>query len=196
MIINESGLARRIKKAYRSGGYTVVWVGIHLVIFTDFWLVSCPMEAVPRKALAAIVEHIGALPERDEGLKIMKDMDPQTVMPADITSIVRDWTSAHETEDVAATLLTYKGERIFQATGEEEYTCYGVSESDLELMEYDTYRHGRGVVADGCKISWSRDGVQVCIWARSTSKGFQDYRDKAVWDMMEQTDLKPAEWED
>lgn len=36
MIINESGLARRIKKAYRSGGYTVAWMGIHMVIFTDF----------------------------------------------------------------------------------------------------------------------------------------------------------------
>lgn len=195
MIINESGLARKIKKAYRAGGYTVAWMGLHMIIYTDFWFVSCPMEAVPRKALAAIVEHIGALPEREEGLKIMKDMDPQTVMAADMASIVRDWTSAHEAEDVAATLLTYKGERIFQAA-EEEYTCYGVSESDLELLEYDTYRHGRGVAADGHIISWSRDGVQVCIWARSTARGCQDCRDKAVWDMMEQTNLKPVEREE
>ncbi len=189
MIIHESGLARRIKRAYGSGGYTVARLGRDMAVYTDFWLIRCPMEVMPRKALAAVVEHLGALPEPDEGLHVRKDMEPQMVLFSDIEAVAREWTSARETEDVVMTLVTYKGEQIFQAA--DGYSCYGILLADLELLEHSTCRHRRALAAEGCKVFWYEDGAEVCIRARSTERGCQDGRDKAIWDALEGIDLKP-----
>lgn len=193
MIICESGLARRIKRAYGSGGYTVARLGQDMVIYTNSWMVRCPLKIMPRKALAAVVEHIGTLPERDEGLNVRRDMDPQTVLLAEIEAAVRDWDSAQETEDVTMTLVTYKGEQIFQAAEDGQSACYGISLADLELLEYGAYRRKLAVAADGRRLGWCADDEEVYIWARSTSRGCQDYKDKAIWDALECIDLKPKD---
>ena len=65
MLINEGGLIRAIKRAYKAGGYTVLNTGNDVAIYTDHWFAMANRALLPRKVLATIVEHMGMIPERD-----------------------------------------------------------------------------------------------------------------------------------
>lgn len=82
MIIEESGLLRAMKEAYKSGGYHVAAeideAGIeNIVITTASWIVIAEKKAMPRKVLGLIVEHIGEIPRPGEAFQIKKK-EPQT----------------------------------------------------------------------------------------------------------------------
>ena len=66
-IIQEKGMVRAIKGAYRHGGYNVLNLDGDVVIYTEEWCVRCPWNKLPRKALATIVEHLGMIPENETG---------------------------------------------------------------------------------------------------------------------------------
>ena len=57
-IIQEKGMVRAIKGAYRHGGYNVLNLDGDVVIYTEEWCVRCPWNKLPRKALATIVGSI------------------------------------------------------------------------------------------------------------------------------------------
>ena len=80
MLINESGLVRAIKSAYKHGGYTVNNQGDTMDIYTETWFVKCKRAMLPRKALATIVEHMGMIPDENGPVSIGKDGDPQQVI--------------------------------------------------------------------------------------------------------------------
>ena len=67
MLINESGLVRCIKRAYRSAGYAVVTQDDSMAIYTEQWYVQCKRAALPRKVLATIVEHMGHVHHKGRG---------------------------------------------------------------------------------------------------------------------------------
>ena len=190
MIINESGLTRQIKRAYSHGGYTVAHTEEGLAVYTDMWFIMCATKIMPRKALAAIVEHTGTLPERGRALVIKKDVDPQSVDKENVENTIQEWISANETKDVTMTLLTYKGLQIFQAEAEDNLNCYGASQSALEIMEYEACRYRKAVAADRYKLSWYDDGTQVVIRAYS---GLFHKKDQNLWNMLESIDLKPKD---
>ena len=80
MLINESGLVRCIKRAYKSAGYAVAAEGDCMTIYTEQWYIQCKRAAIPRKVLATIVEHMGMIPEKNVPTSILKDEDPQLVL--------------------------------------------------------------------------------------------------------------------
>ena len=80
MLINESGLVRCIKRAYKSAGYAVAAEGDCMTIYTEQWYIQCKRAAIPRKVLATIVEHMGMIPDT-EPVSIVKDGEPQLIMP-------------------------------------------------------------------------------------------------------------------
>lgn len=80
MLINEGGLIRAIKRAYKAGGYTVLNTGNDVAIYTDHWFAMANRALLPRKVLATIVEHMGMIPERDMPTSIIKDTEPQLVL--------------------------------------------------------------------------------------------------------------------
>ena len=63
MLINEGGLIRAIKRAYKAGGYTVLNTGNDVAIYTDHWFAMANRALLPRKVLATIVEHMGMIPD-------------------------------------------------------------------------------------------------------------------------------------
>lgn len=190
MIINESGLTRQIKRAYTHGGYTVAHIGDSLAVYTGMWFVQCPTKIMPRKALAAIVEHTGTLPEGGTALEVNKDYDPRTAVQEDVERTIREWKSANAVEDATMTLVTYKAMQIFQADEEDGYNCYGADLSALEILEYETRRHGRAVAADKNKLGWSHDGTQVVLRAVS---GWYACREEKIWKTLESVDLRPKD---
>ena len=72
MIIEEKGLVKAIKAAYRHSGYTVLNQGGEVTIYTEGWFVRCLWTKLPRKALAIIVEHMGMIPDDGEAMAIEK----------------------------------------------------------------------------------------------------------------------------
>ena len=75
MLINESGLVRCIKRAYKYAGYAVAVEGDCMTIYTERWYIQCKRAAIPRKVLATIVEHMGMIPDT-EPVSIVKDGEP------------------------------------------------------------------------------------------------------------------------
>ena len=57
MLINEAGVVRAIKRAYKGGGYTVNSQGGVMAIYTQSWYIQARREVMPRKVLATIVEY-------------------------------------------------------------------------------------------------------------------------------------------
>ena len=53
MLINEGGLIRAIKRAYKAGGYTVLNTGNDVAIYTDHWFAMANRALLPRKVLAS-----------------------------------------------------------------------------------------------------------------------------------------------
>ena len=91
MIIEEKGLVKAIKIAYRHGGYTVLNQGGEVTIYTEGWFVRCLWTKLPRKALAIIVEHMGMIPDDGEAMAIEKDDQPQAVMAGIVSDDVAGW---------------------------------------------------------------------------------------------------------
>lgn len=55
MLINEAGLVRAIKRAYKHGGYVVANLGDAVAIYTENWYIQANRALFSRKALATIV---------------------------------------------------------------------------------------------------------------------------------------------
>lgn len=123
MVINEKGLLRAMKEAYKSDGYEIECTQtggvkeIHLE--TARWYVSCVLKNLPRKVLGLIVEHLGEIPEPGQAVQVKKK-ECQTK----ILSQGRDAFRGITPEDcvnptsVHKTSIVYRGGNIWQQSWE------------------------------------------------------------------------------
>lgn len=76
MVINEKGLLRAMKEAYKSDGYEIECKEIggvrEIHIETPSWYVMCVLKNLPRKVLGLIVEHMGEIPEQGQAAQVKK----------------------------------------------------------------------------------------------------------------------------
>lgn len=83
MIVNEKGLLRAMKEAWKHGGGYNVAVEldlanvVNMVIGTGWWTVIIAWDELPRKVLGMVAEHLGTLPKAGEAFRVM-DGEPQT----------------------------------------------------------------------------------------------------------------------
>ena len=143
MLINESGLVRCIKRAYKSAGYAVAAEGDCMTIYTEQWYIQCKRAAIPRKVLATIVEHMGMIPDT-EPVSIVKDGEPQLIMPDVAADEIAHWRTGERTDAVTMATVIMQGYQIFQPDG--GGACYGVSLLDLVVMEREMVEHGAAAV--------------------------------------------------
>ena len=113
-IIQEKGLVRAIKGAYRHGGYNVLNLDGDVVVYTEEWCVRCPWNKLPRKALATIVEHLGMIPENGEAVNIEKDGQPQAIMAGVATEEAAGWTFSPAAVGASYVPVTFRGYQLFQ----------------------------------------------------------------------------------
>lgn len=116
MLINESGLVRCIKRAYKSAGYAVATEGDCMTIYTEQWYIQCKRAAIPRKVLATIVEHMGMIPDT-EPVSIVKDGEPQLIMPDVAADEIAHWRTGERTDAVTMATVIMQGYQIFQPDG-------------------------------------------------------------------------------
>ena len=112
MIIEEKGLVKAIKAAYRHSGYTVLNQGGEVTIYTEGWFVRCLWTKLPRKALAIIVEHMGMIPDDGEAMAIEKDDQPQAVMAGIVSDDVAGWMGGEAASMASYVPVTFRGYQL------------------------------------------------------------------------------------
>ncbi len=193
MLINEAGLVRAIKRAYKADGYTVAVQGGIMSIYTKYWYIQARREMVPRKALAAIVEHAGMIPGENEPINIMKDLDPQLVIPETAAEEMSAWRVGERGDDVDMVPVIMQGFQIFQ-TAEGAGACWGVPLYYLGMIERDAAEHQGAIVVDNDRLLWDDDGEAVVVEAvRKAKSGWARAWERAVWEALEGVDLHKEE---
>lgn len=191
MLINESGLVRCIKRAYRSAGYAVVTQDDSMAIYTEQWYVQCKRAALPRKVLATIVEHMGMIPDTAP-MSIIKDGDPQLIMPDVAMDETSHWRTGERTDTVTMATVIMQGYQIFQPPG--GGACWGVPLYLLDMIERDAAEHNGADVVDEDRLLWEADGEAVVIdTVRKARSNWAKEWERAVWNALEGVDLHKEE---
>ena len=139
MLINEAGLVRAIKRAYKHGGYVVANLGDAVAIYTENWYIQANRALFSRKALATIVEHMGMIPEKNVPTSILKDEDPQLVLKEVAADDMSHWRGGERGEEVTLVPVIMQGYQIFQPPG--GGSCWGVPLYLLDMIERDAAEH-------------------------------------------------------
>jgi hypothetical protein len=189
-IIQEKGMVRAIKGAYRHGGYNVLNLDGDVVIYTEEWCVRCPWNKLPRKALATIVEHLGMIPENGEAVNIEKDGQPQAIMAGVATEEAAGWTFSPATVGASYVPVTFRGYQLFQEVNSRQ--AYGVDPTALAIVERTTAEMGTAGVSEGRTLGWSHDGETVMLAAIRKTTWAWDW-EKTVWEALESVDLHKRE---
>lgn len=191
MLISEKGLVRAIKRAYKNSGYVVMNTGDAVAIYTENWFVLANRALLPRKVLATIVEHMGMIPDT-EPVSIVKDGEPQLIMPDVAADEIAHWRTGERTDAVTMATVIMQGYQIFQPDG--GGACYGVSLLDLGIMEREMVEHGAAAVIDGDRLLWRGDTEVVAMGAvRKARSSWAKEWERAVWNALEGVDLHREE---
>ena len=192
MIIEEKGLVKAIKAAYRHSGYTVLNQGGEVTIYTEGWFVRCLWTKLPRKALTIIVEHMGMIPEKDMPTSIIKDTEPQLVLRETAADDMDHWRGGDRGEEVTMVPVIMQGFQIYQPPG--GGACWGVPLYLVDMIERDPAEHIGADVIDKDRLLWEADGEAVVINAvRKACSGWAKEWERAVWNALEGVDLHKEE---
>lgn len=190
MIIEEKGLVKAIKAAYRHGGYTALNQGGEVTIYTEGWFVRCLWNKLPRKALAIIVEHMGMIPDDGEAVAIEKDDQPQAVMAGIVGDDVAGWMGGEAASMASYVPVTFRGYQLFQEVNGRQ--AYGVDPTALAIVERVTAEMGTAVISGGHALAWSHDGETIMLNAIRKIAWAWDW-ERAVWEALESVDLHKRE---
>lgn len=190
VIIEEKGLVKAIKAAYRHSGYTVLNQGGEVTIYTEGWFVRCLWTKLPRKALAIIVEHMGMIPDDGEAMAIEKDDQPQAVMAGIVSDDVAGWMGGEAASMASYVPVTFRGYQLFQEVNGRQ--AYGVDPTALAIVERATAEMGTAAISGGRALAWSHDGETVMLGAIRKTTWAWDW-ERTVWEALESVDLHKKE---
>lgn len=122
MVVNEKGLLKAMKDAYRGVGYKVAAEEdedgtVSIIVAAPAWIAIIEQKNMPRKALGLIAEHVGTIPVPGEAYMVRVKEDTQTEIYG---MALRDLNSLREEEQqetariVKRTNITLGGYRIWQ----------------------------------------------------------------------------------
>lgn len=117
MVIDEKGLLRAMKEAYKTTGYKVAAdnsTGVDmLVIGTPLWVAEIEQDNVPRKVLGLIAEHIGTLPMPGQAWQVHKK-ETQTEIHNVSVGLLEDLKKATASGKIKRTSLNWNGYQLWQ----------------------------------------------------------------------------------
>ena len=177
-MINEKGLLRAMKSAYRGGGYEVAGCGEENELFINgySWCVKVPQKQCPRKVLALLVEHVGLIPE-GEAFRVQKLDGAQTIV---LSMALQSKNSLCELfrrefpKDIRQTAMTWKGWRIWQKSDTGTVLAFDGALTALGLGD---------PVLRGNFLVWDEAGEVVCVLPG------ENVLDMALRELLEQTML-------
>lgn len=183
MIINEKGLARQIKRAYKRAGYTIRELEGDLCIYTADWFIRVPWRNLPKKALGAIAEHVGYDFAGATALHIAKDLEPQILMDSVADEDVLGWVQAEEGCFAKFVPVTIGMRTVLQGN---HGICFGINSELRDLLEEDAQQLSMCTIWDGCKAAWNGDGECLIVNAyRGALDPSATESEKAIWNALE-----------
>lgn len=177
-MINERGLCRAMKSAYRSGGYEVAGGGEENTLYINgySWYVAAPQKQMPRKMLALLVEHVGCIPT-GEAFRVHKNDGAQAIVLSMALQTQNGWAKLLDQEDateIRQTAMTWKGWNVWQKTETGTVLAF---DGDLTALGFGKPAlHGNALV-------WDEAGELVCVLPG------KDVLDMALRELLEQTML-------
>lgn len=187
-MICESGLTRALRRAYKSGGYTVNIQEQEIAIYTDSWYIKTRQRLLPRKTLAAVVEHMGMLPEEKTLVFIEKNMEPQILLEQTAEEDAERWQGGMCGGVVTLAPVIAQGLQIFQPPG--GGPCWGANLSELEILERDAAQHESAMSMDGNRLMWTREAEMVVLeTVRKAAASWAMPWERTLWSVLEGADL-------
>lgn len=186
MLINEAGMVKAVKNSYKNEGYTVYNHGAVVSIFSVLWYVKCGWGVLPRKVLAAIVEHMGTIPQQDAPLFVEKGEDPQLAFPETIRGEIARWCEGEAEGEAVMMPVTVKGFQLYQETVSGQ--CNGVDPIHLGIVERALAQKGTAAVASGNRLLWKGDagGQEAVVLGAVRKNSFvAEEWERAVWKALE-----------
>ena len=190
MLINEAGLVRAIKRAYKHGGYVVANLGDAVAIYTENWYIQANRALFSRKALATIVEHMGMIPDDGEAVAIEKDDQPQAIMAGIVSDDVDGWMGGEVASMASYVPVTFRGYQLFQEVSGRQ--AYGVDPAALAIIERVTAEMGSAAISGDHALAWSHDGETVMLEAIRKATWAWEW-ERTVWEALESVDLHKRE---
>lgn len=188
MILDEKGLSRNLKYAYKHGGYTITANDEQIIIYTENWVVRADWDKLPRKCLATIVEHIGLLPKSSDAIFIQEGADPQVVMPETVGEDVAIWYREAQTAEKATIVpAMIQQAQLFQDSA---LRVYGVRADYLTIIKQTAIKDTMVTILDNRRANWSVEGEDIVLTAwRPTALYYPKQSHKAIWEALEKVDL-------
>ena len=137
-MLNESGLAASMKQDWRGVGYTVILRGDLLVISGSCWAVILDKDAVPKKCLGLLAEHMGWLPEDRACYLVQKKFGAQgklfeeeSAFWNEMAALEDDPSDGPEELRYKPTSLTLMGMEVWQGVETKTTICIGPERSRI-----------------------------------------------------------------
>lgn len=81
MFLNKAKFKKQVKKAYKSTGIHIMLTNDNVYVFeAGWWFMEVPKSNLTKEIMAAVIEIVGTLPEKGEGILYRKDEAPQEEM--------------------------------------------------------------------------------------------------------------------
>lgn len=179
-MINEKGLCACMKDAWRDGGGYVVAVTDGIVTIKAMaWLVQLPVDLVPRKTLALLVEHIGEIPDDGQAFRCGKKIGAQTLIAA-VEQETNKKMEQYLNDTAAAgkvTQIIYGGCSIWQDTNTMEICA--VDPEYLRLLDVET--DAKAYISPGGQaVSWE-DDCKIVIMGVTMNDAVKQYLQGYPW---------------
>ena len=191
MLIDEKGLCRALRAAWKGSGYVIIHSDTDLTIYTEDFLVSTSWEKLPRKALGLLAEQIGYLPTEPGALAIARDEAPQTVLEDVVGDSVEEWTACEGAQYARRVPLKMWGADMFQT---ETRQLYGILRG-LDIVDRKVRELGDAEIRDGTRMVWKLmedDELVVLRAIRPVPDREANEAMRAAWEALERVDLRPA----
>ena len=116
MTINDKGLLRAMKAAYKKAGYDVAMSDNGLLIQAEKWGVQLHPEMVPNSVKSLIVLHCGAMPRPGKAVHVQKSECGDMILDT-VTGTMEDLACSYTANGgllIKPTRLTFDGNRVWQ----------------------------------------------------------------------------------
>lgn len=138
MTINDKGLLRAMKAAYKDEGYDVALHDGYITIQTDYWGVQMYSQLVPNSVKSLIVLHNGSMPRQDTAVSVQKGECGDTFLDM-VTGIMEDLAKDYTASGglvIKPTRLTFDGKRVWQLAEKLDVRLVDVDNQQILMTSY------------------------------------------------------------
>ena len=144
MFLDVASFKKELKSSYKGLGVEITHFENDMVsIAGTGWIIEVGMEDITKKAMAALVEHVGTLPERGYAYKYRDGEKEERPVPVEVNLLLDMYTKGVDVQDTRIMIQRYG-------------TCYSVFQQ-IDTKEPMLVRRALQVTVDPLKVDKERD---------------------------------------